>query len=35
VLTRESNLDAAARALHEKFELGGDAEATVYAGTGR
>ncbi|AJE32039.1 aspartate kinase [Corynebacterium humireducens NBRC 106098 = DSM 45392] len=35
VLTREADLDAAARALHEKFELGGDAEATVYAGTGR
>ena len=25
----------AARALHERFELGGDAEAVVYAGTGR
>jgi aspartate kinase len=35
VLIREADLDVAARALHEKFELGGDAEATVYAGTGR
>ena len=35
VLTREADLDAAARALHERFELGGDAEAVVYAGTGR
>jgi len=35
VLTREADLDAAVRALHERFELGGDAEATVYAGTGR
>lgn len=35
VLLREDHLDEAARALHEKFELGGDTEATVYAGTGR
>ena len=35
VLIREADLDVAARALHEKFELGGDAEVTVYAGTGR
>ncbi|MDO4928022.1 MAG: aspartate kinase [Corynebacterium sp.] len=35
VLLREDNLDDAARALHEKFELGGETEATVYAGTGR
>ena len=32
VLTRESDLD---KALHEKFQLGGDEVATVYAGTGR
>lgn len=35
VLTREADLDKAARALHEKFRLGGDEPATVYAGTGR
>ena len=35
VLVREEQLDTAARALHEKFGLGGDKEATVYAGTGR
>lgn len=35
VLIRESDLDKAARALHDKFHLGGEKEATVYAGTGR
>ncbi|KXB54542.1 aspartate kinase, monofunctional class [Corynebacterium sp. CMW7794] len=35
VLTRESDLDKAAQALHEKFQLGSDEVATVYAGTGR
>lgn len=35
VLIRESELDNAVRALHERFELGGDEVATVYAGTGR
>ncbi|APT88117.1 aspartate kinase [Corynebacterium frankenforstense DSM 45800] len=35
VLVREEQLDTAARALHEKFGLGGDKQATVYAGTGR
>ena len=35
VLTREADLDKAARALHDKFQLGGEEEATVYAGTGR
>ena len=35
VLIREGDLDAAARALHEKFQLGGEDEAVVYAGTGR
>lgn len=35
VLIREADLPEAARALHEAFELGGDEEATVYAGTGR
>lgn len=35
VLIREDDLDKSARALHEMFQLGGDEEATVYAGTGR
>ncbi|MEJ5997772.1 aspartate kinase [Corynebacterium sp. H130] len=35
VLIREAELPEAARAIHEAFELGGDEEATVYAGTGR
>ncbi|AGF71327.1 aspartate kinase [Corynebacterium halotolerans] len=32
---REGDLDNATRVLHEKFDLGGEEEATVYAGTGR
>ncbi|WJY91075.1 Aspartokinase [Corynebacterium faecale] len=35
VLIREDDLDKSAVALHEKFQLGGEEEATVYAGTGR
>ena len=35
VLVREADLDRSARALHETFQLGGEEEATVYAGTGR
>ena len=35
VLVRDVELDTAVRALHEAFELGGDEEAVVYAGTGR
>lgn len=35
VLIREANLAEAARALHDAFELGGEEQATVYAGTGR
>jgi len=35
VVCRDTDLDAAVRALHEAFELGGSDEATVYAGTGR
>ena len=35
VLVREADLDRSARALHEKFQLGGEEEAAVYAGTGR
>lgn len=35
MLTREADLEKAAHALHDKFQLGGEEEATVYAGTGR
>lgn len=35
VVCRDTDLDAAVRAVHEAFELGGTAEAVVYAGTGR
>jgi aspartate kinase len=35
VLVRAEDLDAAVRAIHEAFELGGDEPAIVYAGTGR
>ncbi|QNE88750.1 aspartate kinase [Corynebacterium incognita] len=35
VLIREADLDKAAHALHDKFQLGGEEEAVVYAGTGR
>ncbi len=35
VVCRDTDLDAAVRALHEAFDLGGDVEAVVYAGTGR
>lgn len=35
VLIRETNLAKSAKALHEAFELGGDKQAVVYAGTGR
>ncbi|APT91738.1 aspartate kinase [Corynebacterium phocae] len=35
VLVREADMGKAAKALHQKFELGGEEEATVYAGTGR
>ncbi len=35
VLIRESEVQDAARAIHEKFALGGDHDAVVYAGTGR
>jgi aspartate kinase len=35
VVCRDSDLDAAVRAVHDAFELGGDEEAVVYAGTGR
>jgi aspartate kinase len=35
VVCRDTDLDVAVRAIHEAFELGGTAEAIVYAGTGR
>jgi aspartate kinase len=35
VICRDTQLDDAVRALHDAFELGGDEEAVVYAGTGR
>ncbi|MFW0789481.1 aspartate kinase [Gordonia sp. CPCC 205333] len=35
VLCRDTELDDAVRALHTAFNLGGDEEAVVYAGTGR
>ena len=35
VVCRDTDLDDAVRAVHEAFELGGNEEATVYAGTGR
>jgi aspartate kinase len=35
VVCRDTDLDAAVRAVHDAFELGGDTEAVVYAGTGR
>ncbi|MDI2032403.1 aspartate kinase [Saccharopolyspora sp. TS4A08] len=35
VLIQDTQLDTAVRALHEAFELGGDEEAVVYAGSGR
>ena len=35
VVCRDIDLDAAVRAVHEAFELGGEQEAVVYAGTGR
>ena len=35
VLCRDTELDEAVRVLHAAFDLGGEEEATVYAGTGR
>ena len=35
VILREADVKTAAKALHDAFELGGEEEATVYAGTGR
>jgi aspartate kinase len=35
VICRVSQLDTAVRALHDAFELGGDEQAVVHAGTGR
>jgi aspartate kinase len=35
VVCRDTDVDTAVQAVHDAFELGGDVEATVYAGTGR
>jgi aspartate kinase len=35
VVCRDTDLDAAVRAVHDAFDLGGDEEAVVYGGTGR
>ncbi len=35
VVCRDTDVDAAVQAVHDAFELGGESEATVYAGTGR
>ena len=35
VVCRDTDLDNAVRAVHEAFDLGGEEEAVVYAGTGR
>jgi aspartate kinase len=35
VICRDTDLDTAVRAVHDAFELGGDEQAVVYAGTGR
>jgi aspartate kinase len=36
VVTRDSDLDSAVRAVHDAFELGSeDGQAVVYGGTGR
>ncbi|WP_199429947.1 aspartate kinase [Qaidamihabitans albus] len=35
VLIRDAQVDDAVRAIHDAFELGGDEEAVVYAGSGR
>ncbi|HEX5543571.1 MAG TPA: ACT domain-containing protein, partial [Micromonospora sp.] len=35
VVCRDTDLDTAVRAVHDAFQLGGDEEAVVYAGTGR
>jgi len=35
VVTRDTDVPAAVRAVHDAFDLGGDGEVTVYGGTGR
>ncbi len=35
VLIRDTDVDKAVVAIHDRFQLGGEEEATVYAGTGR
>jgi aspartate kinase len=34
VVCRDSDLNKAVQAVHDAFELGGDTEAVVYAGSG-
>ena len=35
VICRDTDLDGAVRAVHDAFDLGGDEEAVIYAGSGR
>ena len=35
VLVNDQDVDKSVKALHDAFNLGGDTEAVVYAGTGR
>jgi aspartate kinase len=35
VVCRDTDVDVAVQAVHDVFDLGGESEATVYAGTGR
>jgi aspartate kinase len=35
IVCRDSDVQAAVRAVHDAFDLGGAVEATVYAGSGR
>jgi aspartate kinase len=35
IICRDTDLDTAVRAVHDAFDLGGESEAVVYAGTGR
>ena len=35
MVTRDTDVPTAVKAVHDAFELGGSEEATVYGGTGR
>ena len=35
VVVRDTDLPVAVQTIHDAFQLGGEAEATVYAGSGR